>query len=178
MSLDSPKNIPEYVPNCLFCVWFRHRLLTGGALRRFIETEIEECLRSRTDQLPQFRDLGPPDLVHYRRGNGSKEVIAHQQEERGCSHGGVGWSVPLCRWGGWLVVCFSGSLSPGPAICPSPTVDNSIGDVLVQCGFEANFESSCYNAFSRVDMRVEVKIPGGVKAHVIDERGNKSLPPN
>ena len=25
-------------------------------------------------------------------------------------------------------------------------------------------------------MRVEVKIPGGVKTHVIDERGNKSAP--
>jgi len=34
-------------------------------------------------------------------------------------------------------------------------------------------DDSCYNAFSRVDMRVEVKIPGGVKTHVIDERGNK-----
>ena len=32
---------------------------------------------------------------------------------------------------------------------------------------------SCFNAFSRVDMRVEVKIPGGVKTHVIDERGTK-----
>jgi ChAPs (Chs5p-Arf1p-binding proteins) len=35
--------------------------------------------------------------------------------------------------------------------------------------------SSCFNAFSRVDMRVEVKIPGGVKTHVIDERGNKYI---
>jgi hypothetical protein len=34
-------------------------------------------------------------------------------------------------------------------------------------------DDSCFNAFSRVDMRVEVKIPGGVKTHVIDERGNK-----
>jgi hypothetical protein len=34
--------------------------------------------------------------------------------------------------------------------------------------------ASCYNAFSRVDMRVEVKIPGGVKTIVIDERGTKS----
>lgn len=32
---------------------------------------------------------------------------------------------------------------------------------------------SCFNAFSRVDMRVEVKIPGGVKTHVIDERGTR-----
>lgn len=34
-------------------------------------------------------------------------------------------------------------------------------------------ESSCFNAFSRVDMRVEVKIPGGVKTHAVDERGTK-----
>ena len=41
---------------------------------RFVETEFEECLKSRTDQLSQFRDLGAPDLVHYRRVNGNKEV--------------------------------------------------------------------------------------------------------
>jgi len=34
-------------------------------------------------------------------------------------------------------------------------------------------QSSCFNAFSRVDMRVEVKIPGGVKTHAVDERGTK-----
>jgi hypothetical protein len=32
---------------------------------------------------------------------------------------------------------------------------------------------SCYNAFSRVDMRVEVKIPGGVDSYCIDERGDQ-----
>jgi hypothetical protein len=37
-------------------------------------------------------------------------------------------------------------------------------------------DDSCFNAFSRVDMRVEVKIPGGVKTQVIDERGNKLTP--
>lgn len=42
---------------------------------RFVETEIEESLKSRTEQLALFRDLGPPDLVHYRRVSGSKEVI-------------------------------------------------------------------------------------------------------
>lgn len=33
--------------------------------------------------------------------------------------------------------------------------------------------ASCYNAFSRLDMRVEVKIPGGVDSYCIDERGDK-----
>ncbi|KAG2003572.1 ChAPs family protein [Coprinopsis cinerea AmutBmut pab1-1] len=31
----------------------------------------------------------------------------------------------------------------------------------------------CFNAFSRVDMRVDVKIPGGVHAYVIDLRGER-----
>jgi Chs5-Arf1p-binding protein BUD7/BCH1 len=32
---------------------------------------------------------------------------------------------------------------------------------------------SCFNAFSRVDIRVDVKIPGGVIAYVIDLRGER-----
>jgi hypothetical protein len=32
---------------------------------------------------------------------------------------------------------------------------------------------SCFNAFSRVDVRVEVKIPGSVEAYVVDLRGEK-----
>ena len=32
---------------------------------------------------------------------------------------------------------------------------------------------SCFNAFSRVDVRVDVKIPGGVNAYVIDLRGER-----
>ena len=36
---------------------------------------------------------------------------------------------------------------------------------------------SCFNAFSRVDVRVDVKIPGGVHAYVIDLRGERCIPP-
>lgn len=36
-----------------------------------------------------------------------------------------------------------------------------------------SFYSSCFNAFSRVDVRVEVKIPGGVESYVMDLRGEK-----
>jgi hypothetical protein len=32
---------------------------------------------------------------------------------------------------------------------------------------------SCFNAFSRVDIRVDVKIPGGVDAYVVDLRGDR-----
>ena len=36
---------------------------------------------------------------------------------------------------------------------------------------------SCFNAFSRVDVRVDVKIPGGVHAYVIDLRGERFVRP-
>lgn len=36
---------------------------------------------------------------------------------------------------------------------------------------------SCFNAFSRVDVRVDVKIPGGVHAYVIDIRGERYVSP-
>jgi hypothetical protein len=32
---------------------------------------------------------------------------------------------------------------------------------------------SCYNAFSRVDTRVVVKIPGGVECFVVDAQGTR-----
>ena len=34
---------------------------------------------------------------------------------------------------------------------------------------------SCFNAFSRVDIRVDVKIPGGVNAYAVDLRGEKCV---
>ena len=34
---------------------------------------------------------------------------------------------------------------------------------------------SCYNAFSRLDMRVDVKIPGTLESYCIDERGEKRV---
>lgn len=38
---------------------------------------------------------------------------------------------------------------------------------------ELIFCYSCFNAFSRVDVRVDVKIPGGVSASVLDLRGER-----
>lgn len=32
---------------------------------------------------------------------------------------------------------------------------------------------SCYNAFSRLDMRVQVQIPGTVESYCVNERGDK-----
>jgi hypothetical protein len=39
----------------------------------------------------------------------------------------------------------------------------------------ALISTSCYNAFSRLDMRVHVTIPGSVDSYCIDERGEKRV---
>ena len=44
---------------------------------------------------------------------------------------------------------------------------------LAQYVARFNFFFSCFNAFSRVDIRVDVKIPGGVNAYVVDLRGER-----
>jgi hypothetical protein len=44
---------------------------------------------------------------------------------------------------------------------------------------EWKIRSGCFcsfNAFSRVDVRVEVKIPGGVEAYIVDLRGERHAP--
>lgn len=38
---------------------------------------------------------------------------------------------------------------------------------------ETDSPASCYNAFSRLDMRVHVAIPGSVEAYCVDERGEQ-----
>lgn len=48
------------------------------------------------------------------------------------------------------------------------------GESLI-CDGKALMIRSCYNAFSRLDMRVDVKIPGGVESYCIDERGDKRV---
>lgn len=51
----------------------------------------------------------------------------------------------------------------------------SINDVLYSLSsfFNIRNDDSCFNAFSRVDVRVDVKIPGSVLAYVIDLRGER-----
>lgn len=57
-------------------------------------------------------------------------------------------------------------------------MENTIWHLLVRihsssCGMYIDFSCSCFNAFSRVDVRVEVKIPGGVESYFVDVRGER-----
>jgi hypothetical protein len=102
-------------------------VLDAGINSRFVETDLEESLKTRTEQLSQFRDLGPPDLVHYRRVSGSKEVFPS------CTALMAGWSVSLCGWSGQQLFGCTGCISPGFTVHVASSVVVSIGDLLVCC---------------------------------------------
>jgi Chs5-Arf1p-binding protein BUD7/BCH1 len=53
-------------------------------------------------------------------------------------------------------------------------VENRVCFVLVWLSAKWSIDKdSSYNAFSKVDMRVSMKIPGGIESYAIDDRGNK-----
>ncbi|RPB13907.1 chaps-domain-containing protein [Morchella conica CCBAS932] len=127
------------------------------AVPEIVETEIHESVAARTESLPVLRELGPPDLVHLIKSQpktGLKEI--------GTYHHVTG-------------VDASSSASLAAYI---NTLTYLIGENQSWFGKPQSWRITtgiycCYNAFSRVDMRVEVKIPGSVEAYAVDERGEK-----
>jgi len=126
--------------------------------------------------LTSFRELGPPDLCHLIKTTskpGSKASTTTNGVERdlGSYHyvsgADASSSASLAAYlnsltysieesGSWLGGWGSGS---------------GKGPWRIRSGCYC-----CFNAFSRVDVRVEVKIPGGVEAYLIDLRGEKHEP--
>ncbi|KIK04834.1 hypothetical protein K443DRAFT_675610 [Laccaria amethystina LaAM-08-1] len=121
------------------------------------EVELGEALTARTEALSTFRELGPPDLCHVVKTTGR-----NGQRDLGSYHyiSGVdaSSSASLAAYINSLTYAIEESLA-WFSKTPSWKVKNGC-----YC---------CFNAFSRVDMRVDVKIPGGVNAYVIDLRGER-----
>ncbi|KAL4073639.1 Chs5p-Arf1p-binding proteins-domain-containing protein [Scleroderma yunnanense] len=121
------------------------------------EVEIGEALTARTESLATFRELGPPDLCYVVKSTGKAG-----QRDLGSFHfvSGVdaSSSASLAAYINSLTYSLEDSsawFSKGP-----------IWKVRNGC-------YCCFNAFSRVDVRVDVKIPGGVNAYVVDLRGER-----
>ncbi|SGZ27071.1 BQ5605_C025g10045 [Microbotryum silenes-dioicae] len=130
----------------------------------FYEVELGESLISRTETLgtwPSFRELGPPDLCHVIKTTGkagSKDIGSYHYVS------GVDASSSAS------LAAYLNSLQY--------TVEESaswfFGSTATKGAYKIRGGAFCsFNAFSRVDVRVEVKIPGGVEAYVIDLRGDK-----
>ncbi|KAF9356918.1 hypothetical protein BGX26_004550 [Mortierella sp. AD094] len=123
----------------------------------FIERELGESLHARTDALGTFKELGAPDLCHIIKVNVKPNV-----KETSSYHYVSG-----------IDASSSASLA---AYLNSLTYAIDESNAWFSKGAQWRIRSGvycCYNAFSRVDVRVEVKIPGGVESYAVNVRGER-----
>ncbi|KAI8978522.1 Chs5p-Arf1p-binding proteins-domain-containing protein [Pilobolus umbonatus] len=123
----------------------------------FFESETGESIVARTDALGTFHELGPPDLCHIFKTNskpGVKEIGSYHY----VSGVDASSSASLAAYLNSLTYSMDDSQSWF-------TKSNAW---RIRSGIYC-----CYNAFSRVDLRVEVKIPGGVESYYVDVRGER-----
>ncbi|ORX94947.1 chaps-domain-containing protein [Basidiobolus meristosporus CBS 931.73] len=121
------------------------------------ENELKESLNARTDGLASYKELGPPDLCHLTKSSGKQGV-----KEIGSYHHILG-----------IDASSSASLA---AYINSLTYSMDDPHGWFSKGAAWKISSGvycCYNAFSRVDVRVEVNIPGGVSSYVVNHKGEK-----
>ncbi|KAG5645489.1 hypothetical protein DXG03_005897 [Asterophora parasitica] len=130
---------------------------TFKEIPEIFEVELGEALTARTETLSTFRELGPPDLCHVVKNTGRSG-----QRDLGSYHyiSGVDASS-------------SASLAAYINSLTYAIEDNSAWFSKNAAWKVRNGCYCCFNAFSRVDVRVDVKIPGGVNAYVIDLRGER-----
>ncbi|KAI0396404.1 chaps-domain-containing protein [Xylariaceae sp. FL0594] len=125
--------------------------MPAPAVPEISEEIIHESIDARTETLASLRELGPPDLVHL-----LKQTLRNTGKQTGVYHHVTGVdassSASLAAYINTLTYKEHGH---------APTHKIVQG---VYC---------CYNAFSRLDMRVHVTIPGTVEAFCVDERGEK-----
>ncbi|KAG2152673.1 Chs5p-Arf1p-binding proteins-domain-containing protein [Suillus bovinus] len=121
------------------------------------EVELGESLTARTESLATFRELGPPDLCHIVKSTGRTG-----QRDIGSYHFVSGVDASS-----------SASLAAYINSLTYSIEDNSAWFSKSTAWKVRNGCYCCFNAFSRVDIRVDVKIPGGVNAYVVDLRGER-----
>ncbi|KAH9174822.1 Chs5p-Arf1p-binding proteins-domain-containing protein [Lactarius sanguifluus] len=121
------------------------------------EVELGESLLARTEALATFRELGPPDLCHVVKGTGRAG-----QRDLGSYHYVSGIDTSSSASLAAYINSLTYAIEESQAwFAKGPTWKVKNGCFC------------CFNAFSRVDVRVDVKIPGGVNAYVIDLRGER-----
>ena len=126
--------------------------MVAPAVPEIIEDdEIGLAIEARTESLQNLRELGPPDFVH----------LIKQSTKGGAKQTGVYHHVT------GIDASSSASLA---AYVNTLTYNNADKTHKMVFGLYC-----CYNAFSHLDMRVEVKIPGSVESYCVDERGDRRV---
>ncbi|KAF9893104.1 hypothetical protein FE257_012515 [Aspergillus nanangensis] len=115
------------------------------------EDEIFAAVDARTESLQNLRELGPPDLVYL-----VKQPKTSANRQTGVYHHVTGIDASSSA----SLAAYVNTLTFSPLDKTHKVVSG------VYC---------CYNAFSHLDMRVEVKIPGSLESYCIDERGDKRV---
>lgn len=131
-------------------------LSTKPAVPELLETEVGESVNTRTAALSTFKELGPPDLVHLSKTHNKTSKVD------GTYHYVTGVDTSSSS----AVAAYFNALT------------FTLGEGQIWFGKPATWKIHTgvycsYNTFSRVDVRVLVKIPGGVEAYVVDDRGDK-----
>jgi len=121
-------------------------------IHRIIEDDdIGLAVDARTESLPGLRELGPPDLVHL-----VKQSVKAGYKQTGVYHHVTGVDASSSA----SLAAYVNTLTFNPGDKTHKIVSG------LYC---------CYNAFSHLDMRVEVKIPGSVESYCVDDRGDRRV---
>ncbi|KAI8066570.1 Chs5p-Arf1p-binding proteins-domain-containing protein [Gongronella butleri] len=123
----------------------------------FFENKLGESIVARTDALGTFRELGPPDLCHIIKTNAKPGV-----SEVGTYHYVSGVDASSSA----TLAAYLNSLTY--SMDENQSWFTKSNAWRIRSGIYC-----CFNAFSRVDVRVEVKIPGGVECYFVDVRGER-----
>ncbi|KAL5340111.1 Chs5p-Arf1p-binding proteins-domain-containing protein [Aspergillus crustosus] len=115
------------------------------------EEDILAAVDVRTESLQNLRELGPPDLVYL-----VKQPKTGATRQTGVYHHVTGIDASSSA----SLAAYVNTLVSSPLDKTNKVVSG------IYC---------CYNAFSHLDMRVEVKIPGSLESYCIDERGDKRV---
>ncbi|GAB1319376.1 bud site selection protein [Madurella fahalii] len=125
--------------------------MVAPAVPELTEEVLHEAIDARTDSLISLRELGPPDLVHL-----VKQPLRHPGKQLGVYHHVTGVDA---------------SSSASLAAYINTLAYKEFGPSATSKTLEGTY--CCYNAFSRVDMRVHAPFPGSVESYCVDERGEK-----
>ncbi|KAG5361055.1 hypothetical protein CJU89_4160 [Yarrowia sp. B02] len=129
-------------------------MATLDAIPEFLETTVGESITARTNALAAFKELGPPDLVHLTK-------VDHRGES-GTYHYVIGVDVS----------------SAASVAVHLNQLTYSLGEEQLWFGKPQTWKITqgllcSFNAFTKCDVRIIVKIPGGVESYFVDPRGER-----
>jgi Chs5-Arf1p-binding protein BUD7/BCH1 len=119
--------------------------------------------------LGEIHELGPPDLVHLVKGEKNSSAVLsstyHFITGADCSSS-ASCAAYLNACSYQMTELYSAPSTNAPAVAPAATAK-----LVLKSGTYC-----CWNPFRQVDVRVEVKIPGGVEYYAIAGDYDKRLP--